>query len=88
MNKRCTVYDFELFMKNIQGSRLVYKRIKIRKIYNIKLTTKAQEIIKHYIKGKKINSKEYIFPIIPKPIDNIEKKGKSTLIKGNILIST
>ncbi|MBL4669905.1 MAG: tyrosine-type recombinase/integrase [Flavobacteriales bacterium] len=74
MNKRCTVYDFELFMKNIQGSRLVYKRIKTGKFYNIKLTTKAQEIIKHYTKGKKSNSKEYIFPIMSKPIEDIEKE--------------
>ncbi|PCI95499.1 MAG: hypothetical protein COB15_12125 [Flavobacteriales bacterium] len=63
-----------LTMKNIQGDRLVYKRIKTGKIYNIKLTTKAQEIIKHYTNGKKTNSNEYVFPIMPKPIDNIEKE--------------
>ena len=63
-----------LTMKNIQGNRLIYKRIKTGKIYNIKLTTKAQEIITYYTRNKKANSKEYVFPIMPKPIDDIEKE--------------
>lgn len=63
-----------LTMKNIQGNRLVYKRIKTGKLYNIKLTTKAQEIIRHYTKGKKANSKVYVFPIMPEKTDDLEKE--------------
>jgi site-specific recombinase XerD len=63
-----------LTMKNIQGERLIYKRIKTGKIYNIKLTKRAKEILKYYTKGKKANSKVYVFPIMPEPIDDIEKE--------------
>jgi site-specific recombinase XerD len=63
-----------LTMKNIREDRLVYKRIKTGKLYNIKLTTQAKEIISYYIKGKKSNSKDYIFPIMPEKIEDIEKE--------------
>jgi len=66
-----------LTMKNIQENRLLYKRMKTGKLYNIKLTAKAQEIIKHYTKGKKVNSKEYVFPIMPvKNIDIVKERKK------------
>lgn len=70
-----------LRMENIRGKRLVYKRIKTGKLYNIKLTTKAQEILTFYIKGKKTNSKEFIFPIITKETDNVEKEREKYMDK-------
>lgn len=63
-----------LTMKNIQGNRLVYKRIKTGKLYNIKLTKKAQEIINYYTKGKKLNSELYVFPIMTEKLDDLEKE--------------
>jgi integrase len=38
------------------------------------LTKRAKEILKYYTKGKKANSKVYVFPIMPEPIDDIEKE--------------
>jgi integrase/recombinase XerD len=63
-----------LTMENIRDNRLIYRRIKTGKLYNIKLTTQAKEIVSHYTKGKKLNSKEYIFPIMPDKIDDAEKE--------------
>jgi site-specific recombinase XerD len=65
-----------LKMENIRDNRLVYKRIKTGKLYDIKLTVKAEEIIKFYIKGKQINSKELIFPIMTEQIEDIVKERK------------
>ena len=65
-----------LKVNNIRGGRLIYKRIKTGKLYNIKLTVKAQEIIDYYTKGKKLNSQEYVFPIMPQKMDDLEKERK------------
>ena len=70
-----------LTMKNIHEGRLTYKRMKTGKLYNIKLTTKAQEIIKYYTNGKKVNSEEYVFPIMPGKNEDIEKERKKYVDK-------
>lgn len=51
-----------LKMNSISNDRIIYSRQKTGKEYNIKITTKIQDILRHYIKGKKSDS--YIFPII------------------------
>lgn len=60
--------------ENIQGNRLVYRRKKTGKLYNMKLTKKASELVQYYTKGKRLKSDDYLFPILPK-----ETKGDEAL---------
>ncbi|MEM9884354.1 MAG: site-specific integrase [Bacteroidota bacterium] len=53
-----------LKMGNIQDGRILYKRKKTGKLYNVKLTAKATAIIQDYTKNKKPHSKESVFPIL------------------------
>ena len=57
-----------LRMNNIHNDRIIYRRAKTGKIYNIKLTTKAKEILNHYIKNQKPNSEDFVFPLIPEEV--------------------
>jgi len=54
-----------LKMEDIQDGRVIYRRIKTGKLYNIKLTKEAQNIIDHYTKDRDLKQEAYIFPIIP-----------------------
>ena len=58
--------------ENIHGDRLVYIRRKTKRIYNIKITEKAKEIIDYYIKRLETNPhpKQFLFPILPKNYGN------------------
>ena len=58
---------------NLRGDRIIYKRKKTAKLYDIKITTKAQEILNYYLFN---NSRDYIFPIMPEEIDDIMKERK------------
>ena len=51
---------------DIQDGRVVYKRKKTGKIYNIKLTEKALQILEQYRTTE--NSTPYILPILPKVV--------------------
>ncbi len=62
-----------LTMDNLHNDRIVYTRAKTGKLYNIKLTVKAKEILKHYIINQKPNSEEFIFPIMPEDVKNDTK---------------
>ncbi|MEL6941986.1 MAG: site-specific integrase [Bacteroidota bacterium] len=53
-----------LKMENIQNGRILYKRKKTGKLYNIKLTAKAAEIIQFYAKSKHSHSSKRVFPIL------------------------
>jgi site-specific recombinase XerD len=66
-----------LKMRNITNGRLIYKRRKTKKIYNLKITTKAAEILRYYTNGKKKNSESYVFPIMPEEgLHHLEKERK------------
>ena len=58
--------------ENIHGDRLVYIRRKTKRIYNIKITEKAKEIIDYYIKRLETSPhpKQFLFPILPKNYGN------------------
>ncbi len=57
---------------DIKNGRIVYKRRKTAKLYNILLTPKAQKVIDYY---KDYHDSIYIFPIVPKEfIGNAEKE--------------
>ncbi|PHN01151.1 site-specific integrase [Flavilitoribacter nigricans] len=55
-----------LTVQNIQKDRIVYKRIKTGKLYNIKITSKAQEVLSYYLGSKKHKPADYVFPILTK----------------------
>jgi len=61
-----------LKMENIQGERLVYIRRKTKRIYNIKITAKAKEIIDYYSKRLENNPhpQQFLFPILPHSYGN------------------
>jgi len=61
--------------ENIVNGRLTYRRIKTGKLYNIKLTKRAQEIVNIYTKRRKMMNNDLIFPILPKEvIGDVEKE--------------
>ena len=67
-----------LRMKNIQGDRLKYNRIKTKKQYNIKITEPARQILDLYIKDQEPDSDDLVFPIIPKDqIDDFARAYKT-----------
>ncbi|MCC6372790.1 MAG: site-specific integrase [Bacteroidia bacterium] len=53
-----------LTMNNIISDRVIYKRIKTNKQYNIKITQQALKILNYYTVGKAPMSDELIFPIL------------------------
>lgn len=53
-----------LTKENIKSDRLVYRRRKTGKLYDIKLTEKAKEIIKYYSKRKFKKVDKHLFPIL------------------------
>lgn len=58
---------------DIINGRLVYKRRKTHKLYNIKLTDKAQQILNYYMKP----GRTYILPVIPESaVDNAAEERK------------
>ena len=56
-----------LKQENIHEDRLVYIRRKTKRVYNLKLTKKAKEIISYYVNRLQTfpNVNQYIFPILP-----------------------
>lgn len=53
---------------DIVNDRLVYRRQKTGKLYNIKLTSTALEIISQFVEKNGRNDSDYIFPIIPSDV--------------------
>ena len=51
---------------DITNGRLIYQRLKTHKLYNIKLTDKAQEILNYY----QSTDRTYILPVIPESAVN------------------
>ena len=62
-----------LSKENLRGDRIIYKRKKTAKLYDIKITTKAQEILSYYLFN---NSRDYIFPIMTETINDVVKERK------------
>lgn len=55
---------------NINNGRINYRRKKISKIYDIKITDNLKTIIDYYI----INNKDYVFPIIKRDTFSLQAK--------------
>lgn len=74
-------YDLALLKKtNIICDRLIYKRAKTGKLYNIKITPSAQEILDYYLKKYSISENDYIFPILTKEVIGNPKKEREKII--------
>lgn len=66
-----------LKFENLKEGRVEYRRIKTGKLYSIKLTEKAQQILDHYIEGREYIESDYIFPILPTDLRNDVEKERS-----------
>lgn len=53
---------------DIVNDRLIYRRQKTGKVYNLKLTDIALEIISQFVERNGRNDSDYIFPIIPSDV--------------------
>lgn len=67
---------------DITDGRLVYRRQKTGKLYNIKLTTKALDIIACYISTEFVHSTDYIFPIIPNDVLGDKEKEWQRIVES------
>ncbi|CAL2095675.1 Tyr recombinase domain-containing protein [Tenacibaculum sp. 190524A02b] len=65
-----------LRMNQIIGDfdRIKYKRAKNHKDFDIVIAGKSKEILQYYSQGKKLNSNELVFPILPQQILGLGKK--------------
>jgi site-specific recombinase XerD len=61
-----------LKVTDIKDGRILYRRKKTSKLYDIKLTKSLEKILRHYMKGK--NELGYIFPIIHREDDAMQYK--------------
>ena len=66
-----------LKFENLKEGRVEYRRIKTGKIYSIKLTDKAQQIVDHYTKDRTYSQKDYLFPVLPTNLKNDVEKERS-----------
>jgi integrase/recombinase XerD len=66
-----------LRFENWEGDRIWYKRKKTGKIYNIKLTPQAAEILNNMSKVKDKSQNQFLLPIIPDHLMKIEEQRKS-----------
>lgn len=69
-----------LKMKDLQDGRIIYKRLKTGKLYNIKITPKAQEIIDFYTLDKNFQPEDYVFPIIPSDVIGDKEKERERVV--------
>lgn len=69
-----------LTWKNIQNDRLIYKRAKTGKIYNIALLPPAKKILDFYSKIR-IADDDYIFPILSWSVHRTEQSRKNRIHK-------
>ncbi|MCH8331736.1 MAG: site-specific integrase [Bacteroidetes bacterium] len=51
--------------ENIQNNRIVYRRLKTGKVYNIKIPFEAQLVLDLYNEGNSKDNNRFVFPIIP-----------------------
>jgi len=64
-----------LKFENLIEGRVEYRRIKTGKLYSVKLTEKAQQIVDFYKVGRGHIKNDYVFPILPKELRNdLEKE--------------
>ena len=56
-----------LRVSDIKDDRIIYIRRKTKRVYDIKLTQEAKDILKHYLPGKKPT--DYVFPIMADVLD-------------------
>lgn len=54
-----------LKFENLKEGRIEYRRIKTGKLYSIKLTDRAQQIVDHYTKDRTYSETDYLFPVLP-----------------------
>ena len=66
-----------LKFENLKEGRIEYRRIKTGKLYSIKLTDKAQQIVDHYTKDRTYSETDYLFPILPTNLKNNVEKERS-----------
>lgn len=68
-----------LRVSNISKDRISYIRRKTKRVYDIKLTQEAKDILQHYLPGKK--ETDYVFPIMADILDRddmtLKEKGRS-----------
>lgn len=68
--------DMALIQKtDIRDGRLLYKRRKTHKVYNVKLTKLAEELLQHYIK----EGGKFILPILPDNVPENSELEKKTI---------
>ena len=66
-----------LRIQDVSEGRIIYRRQKTGKMYNIKLTDVAIEIIAFYSKHRNFHPTDYVFPVIPSDVlGNKEKEWK------------
>lgn len=62
---------------NLRGDRIIYKRLKTGRIYSIKLTPKAREIIEYFLPEEEVDKEHFMLPVIS--MDYARDKGKQWL---------
>ncbi|MCB0617664.1 MAG: hypothetical protein KDC41_02865, partial [Saprospiraceae bacterium] len=67
-----------LRVKDIQNGRVIYRRRKTGKIYNIGLTEKASKLIAHFTDLKTADPEAFVLPIIPPGLKDLEAKIKQS----------
>ena len=66
-----------LKFENLKEGRIEYRRIKTGKLYSIKLTDKAQQIVDHYTKDRTYSETDYLFPVLPTNLKSDLEKERS-----------